>query len=275
MTTTEIRERPILFSTPMVKAILSGAKTQTRRVVNPQPPSVEAVRQKSGSDYHLFTDQTSEPQWRVAGPIWAVRELMGDNPLWDCPYGSAGDRLWVRESFLPCKGTGAHHPVPITEARYVCFAADASQKFRDGHYSRWTKEGPFNWPKDAKFRPSIHMPRWACRLVLEIVEVRVERLQDISEEDCWSEGLFRVGDDLKTPQHVCILDEPRLREGMAFAEHIGPPWWTFAGKPREAFGNLWDGINNPRGYCDEDAPNGWDANPWVWVVSFKVVEGLA
>ena len=90
-------ERPVLFNGAMVRAILSGAKTQTRRVMHPAPPSIEAVRAKSGSDFSIFTDQSTPGLYRVAGPVWAVRELMGSEPRWRCPHGEAGDRLWVRE----------------------------------------------------------------------------------------------------------------------------------------------------------------------------------
>ena len=92
-------ERPILFSGAMVRAIMDGRKTQTRRVIKPQPPSVDAVRVMSGDGYHWLPPEPGIGAWRPAGAVWAVRDLMGQEPLLRCPYGQPGDRLWVKENF--------------------------------------------------------------------------------------------------------------------------------------------------------------------------------
>lgn len=169
MSTTVTREKPILFSGPMVRAILSGRKTMTRRVVKPQPPSVEAVQKKCGTDYHWMPPGRGVDYWRVAGPVWAVRELMGREPYLRCPYGKPGDeRLWVRETWAH---TNDYDGQVLIGKRTALYRADEETTIQP---SRW--------------RPSIFMPRWASRITLEITGVRVERLQDISHEDACAEG---------------------------------------------------------------------------------------
>ena len=189
-------DRPILFSAPMVRAILAGAKTQTRRVVKPRKD-------------------------RAFGCDMAPHELAGEvncGEYNNCPYGQPGDRLWVREAHtfcprLPSMRKWSHTP---EEARVVYGADDV-----------WLS-GPYG-PHKPKMRPSIHMPRWASRITLEITGVRVERLQGISRGDAMSEGCpFR---------NMAQGDDPRA-------------WYA----------ELWDQINGP---------GAWDANPWVWVIGFK------
>ena len=190
----EIKERPILFSAPMVRAILEGRKTVTRRAVK-------------GSGLKFLADFTPE---YVALP---------ENHL--CPYGKPGDRLWVRE-------THSFVPDPEEPAGYsqVLYAADGQQY--------------------GKNRPSIHMFRADSRILLEITDVRVERLQDISEEQAVAEGvrLMRDGSDTWVS-----------REGPG---NLVTPWPT----AKEAFSDLWNSINGPEA---------WEANPWVWCVNFKRV----
>ncbi len=201
------KEHPILFSEPMVRAILEGRKTQTRRIVKPQPAS------------HLLDGEWLPPK---------------------CPYGGLGDRLWVRETFGYCSGVGLTSNT--ADATYVCFR-DGSQVFKkDRSYHQWTK--PVNdsaWPSDWKWRPSIHMPRWASRITLEVTGVRVERLQDISEEDAVAEGL--------EPRDWCGPSQFHLANGC-----------TVYGQSVHCFKKLWESINGL---------NSWDANPWVWVVEFR------
>lgn len=201
MTTVAVKEKPILFSAPMVRAILDGRKSQTRRIVKPQP------------------------QWRLGymavdgGAIQCgVDYPDGADDFVRCPYGRTGDRLWVRETF---------------------WLRNHGNTFR-GLGIDYKAGGNKHIPKPAKvgrlccWRPSIHMPRWASRITLEITGVRVERLNDISEEDAEAEGAtsqdrhFRCGNEL----FGC----------------------------RSGFAILWSKINGP---------DSWDANPWVWVVEFK------
>lgn len=196
-----MKERPILFSGPMVRAILEGRKTQTRRVVKPQP-----------------TDDGHGPKWysgfdNVPGTI----ETNFPMPI-HCPYGQPGDRLWVRE-------TWAQHPEFTHRSSGGClYRAD-----RGGDY-QGAAQGDFCW------RPSIHMPRWASRITLEITGARVERLQDISEEDAKAEG---------------------IQWGMPCG-YLDTGTSDCSSKCK--FKSLWESINGP---------GSWDANPWVWVIEFK------
>jgi len=141
----ELKERPILFSAQMVRAILAGSKTQTRRAVKPS--------------------RKFDPDWQFTSP--------GIARYTACPYGQPGDRLWVREGF-----SGPHY----REA----FPPSLWYELDEIHY--WADGNPVDgdWTRP---RPSIHMPRWASRILLEVVYVRVERLQDITAEDCWAEGV--------------------------------------------------------------------------------------
>ena len=190
-----MKERPILFSGPMVCAILAGRKTQTRRVMKCRMPHDRIV------DMLRYKDADRKPtgEWGLCSHERVISEHI------HCPYGAPGDRLWVRET---------HY---VQSAGY----ADGSGKLilykADG-------DAPTTWT------PSIHMPRWASRITLEVTEVRIERLQNISAADSVAEGC-----DSCTP---C-----------------------------DQFRALWTFIHTA------DGPNGWAANPWVWVVGFRRVDG--
>ncbi|HEX5750039.1 MAG TPA: hypothetical protein VFZ09_27665 [Archangium sp.] len=231
----EPRERPILFSGPMVRAILHGRKTQTRRVVKPQPPSMEAVRSLSGDGFspHLMRDGT----WTVAGPVWAVRKLLGTEPRWRCPYGRPGDRLWVRESW-GVLGNIREASAEDQFTAHVEYSADLAKRTMTVHMDQWRG----SYERRGKWRPSIHMPRWASRITLEVTGVRVERLHDISEADAQAEGV--VCENLGLRGDVCRIVTP--------SQH-----WKYH------FQNLWASINTLES---------WRANPWVWVVEFRRVE---
>lgn len=203
-----MKERPILFSAPMVRAILSGAKTQTRRpapVREPRPGVFEITR-----GVHLVGNEA------------AVREDW--LKYMTNPYGMPGDRLWVRE-------TWAHDAESLDDLRAM--VEDIVMGSNCGPYYR---ADAVHENSGLTWRPSIHMPRWASRITLEITDVRVQRLQDISEDDAKAEGV----DPYEWP---------------------GGPARPNA---REAFRELWDRINGKRAT--------WDSNPWVWVVSFQRVE---
>lgn len=223
-----MKERPILFSGAMVRAILEGRKSQTRRVVK-NPPAPVFCGLKSTLGY-----PTSE------GSTWAGFGDPSDPMYVRCPYGQPGDRLWVRETWAETdRGCGT--PV-VAYAAGGCIAVG-----RDGSTGPDTLLPTIAWdetPQPERWRPSIHMPRWACRLVLEVTGVRVERLQAISEDDALSEGIDTEGDD-----------------------YLNGEGWKAAGSAispeRYAFASLWRRING-------DAS--WDANPWVWVVEFRRVE---
>lgn len=161
-------ERPIIFSTEMVRAILEGRKTQSRRVINPQPAEEMILRYRFPK----------------------------------CPYGQVGNRLWVRESFY-------------TESGDIWYKADGQTA-----------------PMLIKWRPAIYIPKWLTRIRLEITEVRVERLQEITAEEAMLEGY-------------------PITFGKDWVE-FSVPWFT----------EIWDSLNAKRGY-------GWGSNPWVWVISFR------
>jgi hypothetical protein len=223
-----VRERPILFSGPMVRAILAGRKTQTRRVVKPQP--------RRDGDGPLM--------WRTS-PYSAVGSFEGrvpDEVLAQCPYGASGDRLWVRETWALL---GDDDGSPITLDGLQCSAGEAWRLYRAD--TQPTKYGldllPGGAHFDGRWRPSIHMPRWASRLSLEVLSVRVERLQEISEEDAKAEGVQPIAIEVA---------------------HLGEVCGGGALTAREQFGALWDTINGDR------AP--WADNPWVWRVEFRRVE---
>lgn len=240
-------ERQILFSGPMVRAILNGRKTQTRRVINPQPDTLPQ------SDY-------------VDGHWWYEDRYGQTRRLTDrCPYGRPGDLLYVRETWRPFAW---HEGEPIV----VEFAAGGPHQecdtTLDGRSSEWemrlweqisdelrAKGIPYDengvYPPGSqqhlRWRPSIHLPKWAARLWLRVTDIRVERLQDITEADALAEGCTGG---------VCN-HEGRGYHGCTDCYNTG--WLE---PPEVEFIDLWDGLNAKRGY-------GWDTNPWVWVVEFE------
>lgn len=252
---TPINERPILFSGEMVRAIIQDRKTMTRRVsgledVNKDP---DAWTFKKVGDLGWMAKK------RYQGRFGAYFESDKIEPRTIsicpqvCPYGRPGDRLWVRETWrceelesgldgVRFKADGSFRAIENTPD-----AADAwVLAFRPGmqgvkRVGQAAKEG--------KWRPSIYMPRWASRITLEILNVRVERLQCISKEDARAEGmsgawLWSKARNARHPEHfVRGVLSPQVAN----------------------FSVLWDELNGPRGF-------GWDANPWVWVIEFKRVE---
>ncbi|WLH05428.1 hypothetical protein [Pseudomonas lurida] len=224
---TAIKERPILFSAPMVRAILEGRKTVTRRVCKPQPSANAHTTCASGN------------------PMGAWWETGKD--INRCPHGRPGDRLWLRESHAQVFevdipdgrpvgpiGTAGSPGRPDWKCRYV-YRADGEMPNVQWHHVGDSQ--PVRWT------PSIHMRREASRILLEITDVRVERLQDISEEQAKAEGVRLYSD------HAELGD-----------------WWhvegieTYSADPRKSFELLWSSVGG-----------NWEANPWVWVVEFKRV----
>ena len=225
---TQIKEHPIIFSGSMIRAILDGSKSQTRRVISPQP-----VDEDECGPYIQVPEVTD----------WGCGEtltFMGRKHI-KCPYGVPGDMLWVRETFV-IEDTGDYGPPnPLPEDRPVRIEGDdiEGEIYLIPHY-RATEPEPHIVPWDridgcddtTRWHPSIHMPRWASRISLTVKDVRVERVQDISEEDARDEGVeFAPAGPGNCTNYV-----------------IG-------------FADLWDSINARRGY-------GWDVNPWVWRVEF-------
>ena len=221
-------ERPILFSGPMVRAILDGRKTHTRRVVKPQP----------SKDINFIVHAHS-------GMFLSyIKDKYGQEDELFCPYGTPGDRLWVRETWCHKADDGAmvYNADGNLDSSCVHFAADGEDvRCVDGDgFQDWNKDGTEKSP----WKPSIHMPRWASRITLEITGVRVERVQDIGEDDARAEGV--------TAAEGAI-------EGLS--GHFYLPCLPH----RMGFMRLWDSINAKRGH-------GWDLNSWVWVVEFRRVE---
>lgn len=225
------KERPILFSGPMVRAILEGRKTQTRRVIKPQPDSkwVEWCIYNNGGSNDYFTETGMHLN---TDRDWVER----DNG--ECPYGAPGDRLWVRETWCRADGT-PNDGRPIGPDAWGCLYRASEPK----------AVGADDEARNAPWRPSIFMPRWASRILLEIECVHIERVQDITEEEALREGVARF--------------EGPVGE-LLFQDYSKEFWGTPAYTARDSFKTLWDSINAARGF-------GWEANPYVWVVSFKRV----
>lgn len=226
-----MKERPILFSCPMVKAILEGRKTQTRRVLTPQPRHTQ---------YHSWRGKdTYEGEHRM----WCWKDLVLEN-IWDfpngsdrkelalrSPYGEPGDRLWLREAYW---AWGKWTPNGVTATgrkRWKFIAVGGSIRYQENRPKETVKrDGECGWVH----RHARYMLKAHSRITLEITDVRVQRLQEITNEDAFAEGCdFRLA---RTPNHV------------------------------GAFASLWDSINGKT--------HPWESNPWVWAVSFKRIEAL-
>lgn len=205
-------DKPIIFSAPMVRAILDGRKTQTRRIIKPRYLGWRFDLMDRNRDSVIPLSPMKDK---------GVRTLTSHA----CPYGVKGDRLWVRETFHTVDGHRAFY-----RADYV-------------YNPQGDKEHGVVWT------PSIHMPRIASRILLEITGVRVERLHEISEADAQAEGVERVVAGVGWRRY-CDHD----------SEEVGVPP---CGDARRSFRSLWKFIHG-----DES----WNANPWVWVVEFKQVE---
>lgn len=195
------RERPILMSGPLVRAVLDGRKSQTRRPISPVQPRADG-------------------RWPA-----------GRDPLPDCPFGQVSDRLWVREAW------GLRRPFDRTDWHRGSLRGATEAIIHD----EWAVDYRAAWGPNQEgcfWRPSVHMPRWASRLTLRITDVRVERLQDISEEDARAEGV---------DPHPLRMD---MDTGLPMERETA----------RSAFARAWGGI-----YGTES----WDANPFVWTISFE------
>ena len=218
-----MNERPILMNGAMVRAILEGRKTQTRRLIKPQP---------------FYNDRGAANPWQWVKSKYCriFRETL---PLFKkraielCPQGVVGDHLWVRETHTwitlaenEWRGTPDQRRHPNGYSVAMLYRADA---YAEGG------EIPASW------RPSIHMPRWACRLTLEITDVRAQRVKDITDADAYAEGAWH----------------------FRYDDASGPPVYVADGECIDCFRELWDSIYS----TDWD----WDQNPWVWVIEFRVL----
>ena len=225
-----MKERPILFKADMVRAILEGHKTQTRRIVKPQPPN---------EDFTVADYCDWEDDYCSSGiPTVKFSKPFDQDKRWDwwpigykkirCPYGRFRDRLWVKETSIIsppnwCDRNGSTHLDAPGGPRVVQYLATHSCTEAADDYK-------------LKKTPSIFMPRWASRITLEITGIRVERLNDIIEQDAEAEGI------------QFIRDYPDADETLT---------------AKQLYSFLWDSINGE---------GSWDLNPWVWVIEFRRVE---
>ncbi|KKN18503.1 hypothetical protein LCGC14_0954990 [marine sediment metagenome] len=199
---TDVKETGFVVYQHEVKAILEGRQTMFRRVLKKQPPTGFDYKGDDGGNPLLPKD--SGHYWMDGYAMWRPRR---------CPYGQVGDRLWLKETFYTDNYRRSNGLPVLYKA--------------DGETRSWN--------------PSIHLPRWASRITLEITGVKVERVQDISEEDAIAEGIKEYDN------HTFGLDNPACCMGLT---------------PQIAFMRLWDRINAKRGY-------GWDVNPWDWALTFR------
>lgn len=233
-----MKERGMIFNAEMVRAILEGRKTQTRRIMKVQPGTpefglrriIESSKANENGMYFWSQDDACGIKARSKPFLF--------------PYGEVGDRIWVRETFQG----------PLFDYEQMQSYLEDSSKFEKPEFCQYAADGkpaPEYYDADDNlhcgWRPSIHMPRWASRILLEITNVRVERLNAISEEDARAEGIIDGG---------CL--------------NCGEPEPCSCANPEpdatDAFAYLWQSI-----YGQEN----WNANPWVWVIDFKRIEGSA
>lgn len=235
MTVRRPAERSILFSTPMVRAILAGTKTQTRRIVKhritgPNPPGA----------FYDWRDAHTNKWLGAHGGVMAFAKC---NAAALCPYGKPGDLLWVRESFAIVPRTAYARSDGVRQTLRPDDGEDAAIYRAD-----WVRSaGGLRW------RPSIHMPRWASRITLEITDVRVERLQAIGRDDAIAEGV----EWNRCPTH----QTQRSMEAQIAANRIGmAAHWEGEIDYVGGYRWLWESIHGE---------NAWVLNPWVWVIEFR------
>ncbi|HAU4319380.1 TPA: hypothetical protein F6U59_07360 [Serratia marcescens] len=219
-----MKERPVIFNSEMVRAILFGRKTQTRRAISDRHLHLIDVASQVGECYPLESgiDHANSQSY--------YRDL--------CPFGWVGDRLWVRETFAAFDADWKHPGKP--------------HDLRDGPWPNVVYPASVAKIPDGTCRPSIHMPRWASRITLEITAVRVERLSDISEEDAKAEGVRATENNFGNGPAYCDYLLPNLDDTAE--------WYNRAS---DSFKSLWKSI-----YGAEN----WRANPWVWVIEFRRLE---
>lgn len=257
-------ERPILFSALMVRAIRDGSKTATRRIMKPQPS--DTFSPEVGFYNPTLTDKRT-------GEAYPGPERFGafdESEDYPCPYGvpvsrfwvnKPGDRLWVKETWhtdYPWNGT---KPTDLPENVAIHYAA-TSENFTG-----------------RVLRPSLFMRRWMSRLTLEITDIRVERLHEITEEQAIAEGVkptvspdlvtlvFSGGDTLQiSPKYVHGVPKPGDTWEDRLVAHVEPSQGSIISTARDNFRALWCGINGPES---------WEQNPWVWAVSFRKINPVS
>jgi hypothetical protein len=246
-----MKERPILFNGAMVRAILDGSKTQTRRIMKPQPLLHTT---------HWYSSTSDQSLWMGIGPSEATG---GTRQTWGwsrCPFGQVGDQLWVRETFQPVFAAGREYGENTPDwgtgegydVKYP--ATDEIIEWIDGDDNI-----------TSRCKPSIHMPRWASRIQLEITGVRVERLQDISEEDAWAEGVMQIDNlDFERPEKYNHALCPQCGGTGLYMSISGSGGVSFdndctkCDTHEKLFKHLWNSTGG-----------NWEDNPYVWCISFR------
>ena len=239
-----IKERGIIFNGEMVRAILSGSKTQMRRVIK----SPATTLQNNGTNCIVY---------REAGDPWYkdyVFSMRGHSGVWNdytlpqflalCPFGQVGDRLWVRETFR------VHSRA--TDVATIAYKASERQSWTQ-QVARVPIELCTKQVSPEAWTPSIHMPRWASRITLEITDIRVERLNDISEADAINEGLIKEAYDWRSSEFPMA--------NVAYRTYLESE--RRYSSPKQCYQSLWESIYGQ---------DSWQSNPFVWVVEFKRVE---
>jgi len=288
------RERPILFSAPMVRAIIAGQKVQTRRCA---PIENLEFREHDGlvGWSVSFTKPIRGVHASHSGGPFSIEEANRIVAQDFCPYGRIGTRLWVKETWRP--------NIIHSHGMNACDCDAVSIKYAaDGHSEDWEDvDLPEEWtmPKAAERGnvSPLFMPRWASRITLEITDVRLQHVQDISEEDSAAEGCKASSFPGPWWQGYRDFGDGRLIHQQAIGEHA--PAWMIEPKKgaetkhldrsaKEAFSALWDSINGRKpnyrparlgehGYPHRMVRDGWDescawaANPWVWALTFARV----
>lgn len=240
-----MKERGMIFNSEMVRAILDGRKTQTRRIMKVQPKPCNHAN---------WPDDSPDPQWKSYPGGWCCAVCANGTTIdhrhhakgITCPYGTVGDRIWVRETFQG----------PLFDYEQMESYLEDSSKFENPEFCQYAADGkpaPEYYDADDNlrhgWRPSIHMPRWASRILLEITNIGIQRIHSISQNDAAREGLMR----LPVTGRYCINQGDQYFGG---ASHDA----------REVFSWMWQSI-----YGEES----WNANPWVWVIEFKRIEERA
>jgi len=233
-----MKEQPILFNAEIVRAILNGSKTQTRRLIKETNPKF--------FDPVLCTVQAGIPTYKLNkyGVLFKTNPKKWFSPkhpyhkFFVSPYGKIGDRLWVRETFMP-----------LTVG--YAYKADDLIIIQKLHSLKW--------------KPSIHMPRLASRITLEVTNIRVERLHDITEKDAISEGICREIADGKDLGWINYLWHGRFGK-YGLGNKQSDAWeyqYSTYQKAKDCFSSLWELINGM---------GSWKTNPWIWVVEFKIIK---